>query len=118
MDNNEELIKKADIQKIAKEGAKIYEQIKVNYEPKEKGKFLAIDIDSKNAYLGHTSAGALELARQNHPNKIFYVIKIGFDVAETTARSFALVGISFLSKFSCKAMVDCKHRTVSLERVP
>jgi len=86
--NNEGLIKKSDIQKIAEEGAKIYEQIKVKYDPKEKGKFLAIDIDSKKAYLGNTSAEALELARQNHPNKVFYVVKIGFDVAETMAKSF------------------------------
>lgn len=86
--NNEEFIKKVDIQKIAEEGAKIYEQIKVNYEPKENGKFLAIDIDSKKTYLGNTSAKALELAKQNHPNKVFYVVKIGFDVAETMARSF------------------------------
>lgn len=89
MDNNEELIKKTDIQKIAEEGAKIYAQIKINYDPKEKGKFLAIEIDSKKVYLGNTSAEALELARQNHPNKIFYVVKIGFDVAETMAQSFA-----------------------------
>jgi len=87
--NTEELIKKADIQKIAEEGAKIYQQIKVKYDPKERGKFLAIDIDSKEVYLGNTSAEALELARQNHPNKVFYVVKIGFDVAETMARSFA-----------------------------
>lgn len=86
--NTEELIKKADIQKIAEEGAKIYEQIKVKYDPKEKGKFLAIDIDSKEAYLGDTSAEALELAKEHHPNKVFYVVKIGFDVAETMARSF------------------------------
>lgn len=89
MDNNEELIKKADIQKIAEEGAKIYDQIKITYDPKERGKFLAIDIESKKAYLGNTSAEALESARQNHPDKVFYVVKIGFDVAETMARSFA-----------------------------
>ena len=86
--DNEELIKKADIQKIAEEGTKIYEQVKINYDPKEKGKFLAIDIESKNIYLGNTSAEAIELAREKHPNKIFYVVKIGFDVAETMARSF------------------------------
>lgn len=86
--SNEELIKQADIQRIAEEGAKIYEKIKVNYDPKEKGKFLAIDIDSEKAYLGETSAEALESARQNHPNKVFYVVKIGFDVAETMAKSF------------------------------
>ena len=87
--NTEELIKKADIQKIAEEGAKIYEQIKVKYDPKERSKFLAIDISSKKVYLGNTSAEALELAREHHPNKVFYVVKIGFDVAETMARSFS-----------------------------
>jgi len=86
--NNGELLQQTDIQKIAEEGAKIYDQIKVKYDPKDKGKFLAIDIESKNYYLGNTSAEALELARQNHPNKIFYVVKIGFDVAETMAQSF------------------------------
>lgn len=86
--NNDELIKKTDIQKIAEEGAKIYDKIKVNYDPKERGKFLAIDIESEKVYLGKTSAEALESARQHHPNKVFYVIKIGFDVAETMARSF------------------------------
>ncbi len=89
MDNNEELIKKTDIQKIAEEGAKIYAQVKVNYDPKERGKFLAVEIESKNVYLGNTSAEALESARQNHPNKLFYVVKIGFDAAETMAQSFA-----------------------------
>lgn len=86
--NNENLLKNADIQEIAEEGAKIYGKIKVKYDPKEKGKFLAIDIESKKAYLGNTSAEALESARSKHKNRIFYVVKIGFDVAETMAKSF------------------------------
>lgn len=86
MDNN--LIKNADIQRIAKEGTKIYDDVKSDYDPKEHGKFLAIEIDSKSVYLAKTSAEALELARKKHPNKIFYVVKIGFDVAETMAHSF------------------------------
>lgn len=89
MNNGEELIKHANIQKIAEEGARIYDQIKVQYDPQQRGKFLAIDIDSKDAYLAATSADALALARQAHPNKVFYVVKIGFDVAETMAQSFA-----------------------------
>ncbi|MFA5062143.1 MAG: hypothetical protein WC526_03270 [Patescibacteria group bacterium] len=88
MSNDEEFINKADIQKIADEGEKIYEQIKVKYDPQERGKFLAIDIDSKGVYLGETSAEALRLAREHHPDKVFYVVKIGFDSAETTVRSF------------------------------
>lgn len=85
---NDNLIKKADIQRIAEEGAKIYERLKVDYDPKEKGRFLAIEIGSGKAYLGDNSAAALELARANHPDTIFYVVKIGFDVAETIAKSF------------------------------
>ncbi len=49
---NDDLIKKADIQRIATEGAKIYEGIKHQYDPKEHGKFLAIDIDTKQVYFG------------------------------------------------------------------
>jgi hypothetical protein len=86
--DTKELMKKADIEKIAKEGAKIYEQIKGKYEPKENGKFLAIDIDTKDVYFADTSADAVDKARQNNPKKIFYVVKIGFEAAETLAQMF------------------------------
>jgi hypothetical protein len=88
MNNDEGLIKTTDIQKIARKGAKIYEKVKNKYDPKEIGKFLAIDIDSEDIYLGDTSAEALELAKEQHPDKVFYVVKIGFDVAETMAKTF------------------------------
>jgi hypothetical protein len=84
-DKNEDLIKKADIQKIAQMGAKIYESKKLKFEPTENGKFLAIDIDSEKTYLGNTSSEAVEKARKAHPNKVFYVVKIGFSAAETLA---------------------------------
>jgi len=85
---NDNLIKKTDIQRIAKEGTKIYERIKFDYDPKERGRFMAIEIDSKDIFLAKTSAEALEMARKKHLDKIFYVVKIGFDVAETMAHSF------------------------------
>ncbi len=85
MNNTEELIKKADIQKIAEAGARIYESVRSQYEPAQNGKFLAIDIDSKDTYIGTASSEAVELARNAHPNKVFYVVKVGFSVAETLA---------------------------------
>ncbi len=85
MNNNEDLIKKADIQKIATEGAKIYAIVRLQYEPINNGEFLAIDIESQKVYIGKTSSEAVELARKAHPNKVFYVVKIGFSVAETLA---------------------------------
>lgn len=83
--DQEELIKNADIQKIAEEGAKIYELVRSRYEPNYNGKFLAIDVDSKEVFLGDTSSGSVELARKAHPNRVFYVVKIGFSAAETLA---------------------------------
>lgn len=88
MNTSEDLIKKADIQRIAQEGERIYGKIKANYDPKEKGKFLAIEVDQEKAYLGASSVDALSLARQNHPGQVFYVVKIGFDTAETMVNSF------------------------------
>lgn len=85
--SNDELLKKADIQKISSEGARIYESLKVQYEPEHTGKFLAIDIDSKDVYLANDGAQAVELARQAHPNKVFYLVKIGHETAETVAHS-------------------------------
>ncbi len=82
---NEELIKKANIQKIAEEGAKIYELVKIRFEPASNGKFLAIDIESKDTFIAATSSEAVELARKAHPDKVFYVVKIGFSAAETLA---------------------------------
>ena len=80
-----DILKKADVERIASEGAKIYEGLKKDFEPKENGKFLAIEIESKSVYLGKTSAEALVKAKEKHPDKLFFVVKIGFQSAETIA---------------------------------
>lgn len=85
--NEKQPLLQSDIQKIAEQGANIYARIKHQFDPKERGKFLAIDIESQQTYLGETSAEALGLARAEHPTNIFYVVKIGYDVAETMAQS-------------------------------
>lgn len=86
--DDDDLLKNADIQKIAENGSKIYDRLRIKYEPRENGKFLAIEVESEKEYLGKTSAEALAFAREKHPKKIFYVVKIGFDVVETMAKSF------------------------------
>ena len=83
--DTEELIKKVDMEKIAKEGDQIYQSRKSDYLPQEKGKYLAIEVDSKKLYLGSTSLEAVELAKKSHPQKVFYIVKIGFDAVETLA---------------------------------
>lgn len=83
---SEELLKSANVERIASEGQRIYEEIKSQFEPEFIGKFLAIDIGSKKYYLADSSSEAVEKARHAHPETIFYVVKIGFSVAETLAR--------------------------------
>ena len=85
MSEQDDLIKKADLEKIAKQGQEIYDKIKVNYLPKDRGKFLAIDIDSEDVFLGVSSSEALESARKKYPDKVFFVVKIGYDITETMA---------------------------------
>jgi hypothetical protein len=85
MPNREDLIKNADLEKIAKEGQKIYDKIKIKYEPEHNGEFLAIEIESGEIFIGKTSAEAVEIARKKHDDKVFFVVKIGYAVAETMA---------------------------------
>ena len=77
-----ELLKKVDISKIADKGNKIYEKIKSKYVSTDVGKFLAIEVDTRNVYLAKTSVDAVEIARKKHPKKVFYVVKIGSSASE------------------------------------
>ncbi len=86
--NSEKLTKNADLQRVVTEGVKIYQKIKNKFEPTYNGRFLAIDIDSKNTYMGNSSAKAMVEARKKHPGKVFYVVKIGYDAVETIATLF------------------------------
>ncbi len=85
----EDLVKNANLQKIVDEGEKIYEQIKSQYEPQQNGKFLAIEVESKEVYFGNESVDAVMLAKKDFPDKVFYVVKIGYGVTETLAKYHA-----------------------------
>lgn len=88
MNTTDDLLKKTDIEKIAAEGQAIYSKIKAQYEPKKNGRYLAIEIDSKEVFLGKTGVEATIKARNKYPNKVFYLVKIGFTAAETIARTY------------------------------
>lgn len=83
---DEDLITHTDIERIAREGTKIYESVKSQYDPLYHGKFLVIDIDSKEVFFGNTSTEATLQARKKYPQKVFYLVKIGYDVVQTMAQ--------------------------------
>ena len=76
---------------ISKIGGKIYARIKKRYDPKEYGKYLAIDIETEKEYLGSDGIHALKLARKDNPGHHFFLQKIGFDTAESFARFYKLI---------------------------
>lgn len=81
--NEEKILPQVKTEEIAKKGEEIYERkFKREYEPSHNGKFLAIEIESEEGFLGKNSVDAVEKAREKYPEKIFYIKKIGFPAAE------------------------------------
>lgn len=83
MDGN---LKNTDIERIAKKGQKIYEKIKDDFQPKYDGEFLAIDVDSGDFFKAKSTSEAVQQAKEKYPDKIFYVVKIGFSATEILSR--------------------------------
>lgn len=83
-----ETVNPPNIQYIANEGMKIYERIKERYEPDKNGKFLAIEVESEDAYLGATGVEAITEAKSHHPDKMFYLAKVGFETTEMIAEYY------------------------------
>ncbi len=75
-----------NIEKIAKKGKEIYEEIKNEYEPRKNGKYLAIETDAEKVFIGETTREAVNLGKERYPDSIFYVLKIGYDAVEEIAR--------------------------------
>jgi hypothetical protein len=81
----EERLKRVDMPRIAEAGQRIYEEVKDQYLPDQKGKFLAIDTETRKVYFGESSAEAVEAARAERSDTVFYVAKIGYSFAEVMA---------------------------------
>lgn len=65
-------------QAIAEKGERIYKnRFQKEYEEKYRGKFLAIDINSEQAFMAETPEEAIEKAQTANPSGPFHLIKIG-----------------------------------------
>jgi hypothetical protein len=83
---DDDLLKNVDLEKIGNEGEKIYEEVKSKYLPQDIGKFLAIEVDSKDVFWGENSNEAVEKAKKVHPGKVFFVVKIGYSANEILSK--------------------------------
>jgi hypothetical protein len=65
-------------QELADRGSQIYERkYRSEFEPKWKGRYAAIDIDSERAFVEDFPEEAIARARKELPGKLFYLIRIG-----------------------------------------
>ena len=65
-------------QEAAESGERIYQKkYKQDYEQKYLGKFVAIEINSENAFIADQPEQALEKARTAVPAGVFHLIKVG-----------------------------------------
>lgn len=72
-----------DVKKsLAERGRQLYsEKLKDLLEPQHHGRFVAIEPDSKNYFLGDTDIDAIHAARAAMPDKHFYLARVGYPTA-------------------------------------
>src|SRR5262245_28562365 len=102
-----DLINPADIQRIARQGSKFYETSRRTYEPSHRGKLLAVDMHSEDAFVAQTSCDAVSTARAAQPLVRFEVARV------STALVGRHGGIGYLSVPS-RSIVDTRNAIVEL----
>lgn len=74
---------------IARIGEQIYQnELKEKLEKENVGKFVAIEVESKDYFIGVTQTEATLKAKKKYPDKIFYMVKIGFPAVITMSSRF------------------------------
>jgi hypothetical protein len=70
--------------KLADRSKALYERkLKELLEPSEKGKFVAIEPDSERYFVDADGTQALLQARRVFPDKLFFLMRIGYDAAHS-----------------------------------
>ena len=72
---------------VARRGEEIYrEQHQAKLEEKHRGRYVAIDVETGQAYLGDTSGDALQKAREEAPHGAFHLMRVGQPAASRKSR--------------------------------
>ena len=74
-----EVPKDLDKEAFAKKGQAIYEQkYRAQMETTARGKVVAIEVESGEAFIGRTALEAAMKARRKFPDSLFYFIRVGY----------------------------------------
>jgi hypothetical protein len=72
-----------DPHKISKKGQQIFETISQDLEKQHFGRFVAIEVESGEYFIGNTGIEATRKAQVRHPGKIFFLGRVGYRTAYT-----------------------------------
>ncbi len=75
-------------QEVASRGEAIYVHIRDKVDPKHKGKFLVIDIETGEYEINADDLVATKQLLAKHPNAVIYGLRIGFPTAYRIGSSF------------------------------
>jgi hypothetical protein len=65
-------------------GKRLYEErLREGLGPENAGRFLAVEPDSENYFLGDTDVEALTAAREAMPDSLFYLVRVGYETAHS-----------------------------------
>lgn len=77
----QQIYRPPDIRNVSKKGRQLLEKLDPELREQYYGKFIAIEVDSGDYFIGETMIDADTKARAKHPGKVFYVGKIGYRAA-------------------------------------
>jgi len=81
-----EKVEPFDVEEFTRRGKAVYEKLRGELEPKYKGKFIAIDPETGDYFLGDTMVEADRKGREKYPDKLFFFARIGYPTAVVLRR--------------------------------
>ena len=88
-----EIPKDLDREAFAEKALAIYEKYKERLEATERGKVVAIEVESGEAFVGRTVLEAAMKARTKYPDKLFYFIRVGYPAVHSSKGTSTRVSI-------------------------
>jgi hypothetical protein len=76
---------------LCTKGKRIYDGIKDKLEPKLNNKFVAIEVDSGDYFIGNDAIEATNKARREYPESVFFLVRIGHLAAFKTRRGIRVL---------------------------
>ncbi|RLG23815.1 hypothetical protein DRN76_04870 [Methanosarcinales archaeon] len=74
-------------------GEKIYVEIKETLEPTLNSKFVAIEVDSGDYFIGNDAIETTERAKKRYPDSTFFLVRIGHSAAFKTNRGIKVLQV-------------------------